>query len=126
MPISSLSAHPRRRPTPSVGNYCAAAPDAIRNAFGWPGVLGHHDFDIDGYLLPERVYARWTGATSTTAKPTLPPIAHRFKNTSPHPRRGRVPLVLGGDDSIPIPVLEAYREHGPLTILQLRRAHRLA
>jgi agmatinase len=30
-----------------------------------------------------------------------------------------VPLVMGGDDSVPIPVLEAYRNHGPLTILQL-------
>jgi agmatinase len=26
---------------------------------------------------------------------------------------------MGGDDSVPIPVLEAYRDHGPLTILQL-------
>ena len=26
--------------------------------------------------------------------------------------------MLGGDDSIPIPVLAAYRDHGPLTILQ--------
>ncbi len=33
-------------------------------------------------------------------------------------KAGAVPLVLGGDDSIPIPVLAAYREHGPLTILQ--------
>ena len=28
-------------------------------------------------------------------------------------------LVLGGDDSVPIPVLAAYEAHGPLTILQL-------
>ena len=33
--------------------------------------------------------------------------------------KGALPLVFGGDDSVPIPVLEAYREHGPLTILQL-------
>ena len=42
----------------SVGNYCATAPDAIRSAFGWPGVLGHHDFDIDGFLLPGDLRAR--------------------------------------------------------------------
>ena len=33
--------------------------------------------------------------------------------------RGLVPLVLGGDDSVPIPVLEAYAGRGPLTILQI-------
>ena len=48
---------PAATPYASVGNYCATAPDAIRTAFGWPGVLGHHDFDIDGDLLPEGVRA---------------------------------------------------------------------
>ena len=48
---------PGATPYSSVGNYCADGPDAIRAAFGWPGVLGHHDFDIDGYLLPEDVVA---------------------------------------------------------------------
>jgi agmatinase len=32
---------------------------------------------------------------------------------------GVVPLVLGGDDSIPIPVLRAFAGHGPLTVLQV-------
>ena len=45
-----LMGAPSATPYPSVGNYCATAPDAIRTAFGWPGVMGHHDFDIDGFL----------------------------------------------------------------------------
>lgn len=32
---------------------------------------------------------------------------------------GAVPIVLGGDDSVPIPVLKAYDGHGPLTVLQI-------
>lgn len=32
---------------------------------------------------------------------------------------GAHPLVLGGDDSVPIPVLRAFREAGPLTIVQV-------
>jgi agmatinase len=32
---------------------------------------------------------------------------------------GAVPLVLGGDDSVPIPVLRAYESHGPVHILQM-------
>ena len=38
---------PCATPYTSVGPYWADAPDAIRAAFGWPGVLNHHDFDID-------------------------------------------------------------------------------
>ena len=34
-------------------------------------------------------------------------------------RSGAVPIVLGGDDSVPIPVLRAYADHGPLTVLQV-------
>jgi agmatinase len=32
---------------------------------------------------------------------------------------GAVPVVLGGDDSVPIPVLRAYVGRGPLTIVQV-------
>jgi agmatinase len=32
---------------------------------------------------------------------------------------GAIPLVLGGDDSIPIPVLNAYKEQEPFYVLQL-------
>ena len=33
--------------------------------------------------------------------------------------RGAVPIVLGGDDSIPIPVVRAYKDHGPLVVVQI-------
>ena len=32
---------------------------------------------------------------------------------------GAVPVVLGGDDSIPIPVLQAYAGRGPVTVVQI-------
>jgi agmatinase len=32
---------------------------------------------------------------------------------------GAVPVVLGGDDSAPIPVIKAFEDHGPVTILQI-------
>ncbi len=110
---------PAATPYPSVGNYCAGAPAAIRAAFGWPGVLGHYDFDVAGRLLPDGVSAfDWGdlefsetefGANRDSIRQT---VAHALD-------LGAVPLVLGGDDSVPIPVLEAYAAHGPLTILQL-------
>ena len=33
--------------------------------------------------------------------------------------RGAVPLLLGGDDSTPIPFIQAYEKHGPLAIVQV-------
>ena len=33
--------------------------------------------------------------------------------------RGIVPICIGGDDSVPIPILRAYAGRGPLTILQV-------
>jgi agmatinase len=32
---------------------------------------------------------------------------------------GATPVVLGGDDSVPIPVLAAYEQHGPIWIVQV-------
>jgi len=109
---------PAATPYASVGNYCADAPGAIRAAFGWPGVLGHHDFDIDGCLLPAGVSAvDWGNLdySETDFSANRERISNSIVSVLD---AGAVPLVLGGDDSVPIPVLQAYREHGPLTILQ--------
>ncbi len=109
---------PAATPYASVGSYCAAAPDAIRGAFGWPGVLGHHDFDIDGYLLPEDIKALDWGNLDYSDSDFAANREAITGNVKQVLDGGALPLVLGGDDSVPIPVLEAYREHGPLTILQ--------
>lgn len=109
---------PAATPYTSVGNYCADAPDAIRSAFGWPGVLGHHDFDIDGYLLPNQVQAVDWGNLDYSETDFAANRAAIETQTKAVLNLNAVPLVLGGDDSIPIPVLAAYASHGPLTILQ--------
>jgi agmatinase len=110
---------PAATPYTSVGNYCAGAPDAIRGAFGWPDVLTHHDFDIDGFLLPGGVRALDWGNLDYSESDFAANRASIRNQVECILAAGAVPLVLGGDDSVPIPVLEAYRDHGPLTILQL-------
>jgi agmatinase len=110
---------PAATPYSSVGNYCAGAPQAVRGAFGWPGVLEHHDFDIGGRLLPQGVRALDWGNleySETDFGANRDSIRNHVRSIL---EAGAVPLVLGGDDSIPIPVLQAYRDYGPLTILQL-------
>jgi agmatinase len=110
---------PAATPYPSVGNYCAGAPDAVRSAFGWPGVLDHHDFDIDGKLLPAGVSALDWGNLDYSDTDFAANRESIRRHVASILGAGALPLVLGGDDSVPIPVLQAYREHGPLTILQL-------
>lgn len=110
---------PAATPYTSVGHYCSEAPDAVRSAFGWPGVLSHHDFDIDGYLLPDGVNAVDWGNLDWSETD----FAHNRQLISDAVAKvlqnGAVPLVIGGDDSIPIPVLNGYEASEPLTILQL-------
>jgi agmatinase len=33
--------------------------------------------------------------------------------------RGAVPIVFGGDDAVPIPVARAYRDYGPIVVVQI-------
>ena len=109
---------PAATPYASVGNYCADAPDTIRRAFGWPGVLKHHDFDLDSSILPDSVIAVDWGIldySETDFAANRSAITTRVEQVL---ALGAVPLVLGGDDSVPIPVLAAYHQQAPITVLQ--------
>lgn len=104
-------------PYASVGPYCADGPAAIRDAVGWPGMGEHYDFDLGGPLLDGRTAVDWGDL----------PIGDDFAANRELIRShiaavldaGAVPILLGGDDSIPIPSLAAYEGHGPVTVLQL-------
>ncbi|MEM7207758.1 MAG: arginase family protein [Pseudomonadota bacterium] len=110
---------PAATPYTSVGNYCAGAPDAIRAAFGWPGVLEHHDFDNGDKLLPDSVHAVDWGNLDYSEHDFAVNRERICETIKSVLSEAAVPLVLGGDDSVPIPVLQAYEGHGPITILQL-------
>lgn len=110
-------------PYESVGAYCAEGPDAIRAAVGWPGMGEHWDFDLGGTLLPAGVTALdWGNLPISTTdfaanRQLIQATVEQILSA------GAIPVVLGGDDSIPIPILAGYENHvseqGPVTILQL-------
>lgn len=109
-----------------LGAYCMEAPDALRAARTWPGILDHHDFDLHGItpsagVLPEGVTAADYGnldlKDSTAPEDTSGNRALITATIRNMLGRGTVPFVFGGDDSIPIPVLAAYDT--PLSILQI-------
>ena len=110
---------PGATPYKTVGPYCADAPDTIRAAFGWPGVMEHHDFDADGNILAHDITAVDWGNLPFDDQDFAANRAGIVAAVRGVLAADAVPLVLGGDDSVPIPVLQAYRDHGPITILQL-------
>jgi agmatinase len=106
-------------PYASVGPYCAGGPAAIRRAIGqYAANLAHHDFDLDGQLLPPGTRAVDCGDVPVGDDAAANRDAIRAA-CGAILDRGGVPILLGGDDSVPIPLIEALAARGPLAILQL-------
>jgi agmatinase len=111
---------PCASPYPSVGPYCAGAPKAIRDAIaGYASNIHHVDFDLGGPIFPDAVTAVDGGDLACTeADPAANRVAIRDA-VATVVARGAVPIVIGGDDSVPIPVFEAFRAQRPLTVVQI-------
>ena len=112
---------PCASPYASVGPYCAGAPAAIRAGIaGYAAARHHQDFDLGGPLLGDEV-ARIVDCGDLAYDPgDAPGNRERIRQavaTLLH--RDARPVVIGGDDSIPIPVLQAYENLGPLTLVQI-------
>jgi agmatinase len=112
---------PAATPYASVGAYCAEAPGAIRSASATHAAsVTHVDFDLGGPIFP----------SGTIAAADLGDLAYdegdpaqnrdRIRDTvATVLERGAVPVVIGGDDSVPIPMFQAFAGRGPLTLLQI-------
>ena len=82
--------------------------------------LHHMDFDLGGQVFPD-------GEVCAVDCGDLPydedePRANRKRIRDAvcwMLDRGAVPIVMGGDDSIPIPVVQSFEGRGDLTILQI-------
>jgi agmatinase len=81
--------------------------------------LEHWDFDLGGPMLAKGFEVADLGDLKT--KPTDGPGNRRLirLQTSDILAAGAVPIMIGGDDSTPIPFIEAFAGHGPLTVLQI-------
>jgi len=110
---------PYPRPGASAG--CAEAPAAVRRrAAGLARFRGHWDFDLDGPMLPEDG-TRVVDAGDVPTGPDDGPgnSAATTAAVAAVADRGAVPICLGGDDSVTIPVLRGLVARGPLTVLQV-------
>lgn len=113
-----------------VGSYCHDAPDAIRSARYWPTILDQHDFDLHGVtpsggILPPGVKAADLGNLNVKADPAADVTAanRQMIREAIATMRSQdvVPFIFGGDDSVPIPVLDAYGDSTtqPVSIFQI-------
>jgi agmatinase len=112
--VGAEHATPYRAGEPS---HCVGAPAALRAALkGYAREPGQYDFDLGGVrpvdvvdtgdlpgdpAQPDRNRERIRGAVRTLLE------------------RNAAPVVLGGDDSVPIPVLQAFEGRGPVTLVQV-------
>ncbi len=109
-------------PRPGATAGCAGAPSAIRRrAARLSRFRDHWDFDLDGPMLPPDGGPTIVDAGDVPGDPgDGAGNAERASATiGAILARGAVPLCIGGDDSVPIPILRAFEGRGPLIVLQV-------
>lgn len=97
------------------------APDYIRASIrDEPEWAGHWDFDHEGTLLADgSVRLVDLGNLETKSADGEENRKRIEAATRAVLQAGAVPLAIGGDDSVPIPFLAAYSDHGPITVFQI-------
>lgn len=99
----------------------STAPSTVREqSMRFPRFLTHYDYDFGGDIFNGRKVTiadcgdveMSPGAYEENSRATTEIIREILD-------RGAVPIVLGGDHAIPIPVMRAYEQHGPIFVVQL-------
>ncbi len=113
---------PHGTPYPGVNNEpYASAPDSLREAMQedarW---LDHWDFDLDGPLLGDSNFRVADAGNLKTSSSDGPGNRDLIRQATAQILESvAVPIMMGGDDSTPIPLIEALKPLGPLTIIQI-------
>lgn len=111
---------PTATPYPSAGAYCADAPAVLREASRLAaGTVRNVDFDLGGPLLPPGRSAVDCGDLTVDDRDGPGNRQRIDAALRGILKRGAVPVVLGGDDSVPIPVVAAFPRDRQLSILQI-------
>jgi agmatinase len=77
------------------------------------------DFDLGGRLFPDGVSAVDCGDLEIDAQDAAANRAKITEATRQVLDGGAVPVVLGGDDSVPIPLFQAFEGRGRFNVLQI-------
>lgn len=113
---------PHGTPYPEFDNRAlAGTADALRAALsedaGW---ADHWDFDLGRPLDDAGTLAFLDAGNLKTEPLDGPGNRERIRSaTAAIVEAGAVPIMIGGDDSVPIPFIEALAPLGPLTVVQV-------
>lgn len=119
---SAFIGAPCATPYGSVGAYAQNGPDSLRQAIGsLTANIDRHNFDLDGPTFPQGSKRAvdcgdlpWSDSDFAQNRQTIRDAVSQVVS------RGVVPIVIGGDDSIPIPMLDAMGDTGKsYTVLQI-------
>ncbi|MCP3398925.1 MULTISPECIES: arginase family protein [unclassified Bradyrhizobium] len=105
---------------PGSTSHAARAPSALRESteqiardpLRW-------DFDQDGPLIPGGLRAIDLGDLPTNPATPQENRSLITSTTASILKADAVPMLIGGDDSVPIPFFAGFEQFGPLTILQI-------
>jgi agmatinase len=110
--------------TRGVNSPAAGAPDHVRDLsweqeYAWE--IQHHDFDLDGPAMPSGERPDLVDYGDVVGDPRDLDGSKRFATGVVRAalERGAMPLVVGGDDSIPPIVVRAYEGLGALNVLHI-------
>ena len=104
-----------------TSSHAADAPKAIRQAMAkFSEWHSHYDFDLDTVPL-EALTPHCVDCGDVQGDPKTPDVN---RSTIKHSTQSilnadAIPFVMGGDDSVPIPFLEAYEKYGPIWVIQI-------
>ena len=106
--------------SPGASSHAAEAPAASRSALGWHSITRTRwDFDVDMPIMGGARVADYGAVLTDPAEPKANRAAIEAA-TRDVIGAGAIPMVLGGDDSVPIPFLAGLAALGePVTIVQL-------
>lgn len=106
-------------PYASAGAYCMNGPAAIRaGAADFAANLGHVNFDLGGPSWAEGAVVD-AGDLEQDVADAAGNRSRIFGAVSQILDKRAIPVVLGGDDSVAIPFLEAFGARGAFTVLQI-------
>jgi len=113
---------PGATPYGSVGSYCRNAPAAVRKSIASLSAnIDRFNFDLGGPTFPAGTKSavdygdlRLDDANSSSNRTGIYDVVAKVVS------RNAVPLIIGGDDSVPIPMLQALETTGKqYTVLQI-------
>jgi agmatinase len=119
-PIALIGAQ-SATPYASVGAYCRNAPTVLRQALApFAANIHHYDFDSGGLLFPEpHLEPADCGDIPFDERDGAVNRDRIRAAVATIVRKGAVPIVIGGDDSVPIPMIEGLPSDRTYTVLQI-------